>query len=76
MTYGVGVSSNITRASIRAIFSAMNRLGLGVKFPITWTKTSDYAPTKYYDMNGDEIVLNTGKTYIAVAQAGTKPSFE
>ncbi len=30
-TYGVGVSSNITRASVRAIFSAMNRLGLGVK---------------------------------------------
>ncbi len=26
VTYGVGVSSNITRASIRAIFSAMNRL--------------------------------------------------
>ena len=25
-TYGVGVSSNITRASIRAIFSAINRL--------------------------------------------------
>ncbi|MFA9464324.1 MAG: 2-isopropylmalate synthase [Velocimicrobium sp.] len=25
--YGVGVSSNITRASVRAIFSAMNRLG-------------------------------------------------
>lgn len=25
-TYGVGVSSNITRASIRALFSAMNRL--------------------------------------------------
>ena len=48
----------------------------GKVIPITWTKTSDYAPTKYYDMNGDEIVLNTGKTYIAVAQAGTKPSFE
>ncbi len=27
-TYGVGVSSNITRASIRAMFSALNRLGL------------------------------------------------
>ncbi len=27
-TYGVGVSSNITRASIRAIFSALNRLEL------------------------------------------------
>ncbi|MCR4704467.1 MAG: 2-isopropylmalate synthase [Lachnospiraceae bacterium] len=28
VTYGVGVSSNITRASIRAIFSAVNRLNL------------------------------------------------
>ena len=26
VTYGVGVSSNITRASIRAIFSAVNRI--------------------------------------------------
>lgn len=31
VTYGVGVSSNITRASVRAIFSAVNRLGLGQK---------------------------------------------
>lgn len=31
VTYGVGVSSNITRASVRAIFSAINRLSLGVK---------------------------------------------
>ena len=31
VTYGVGVSSNITRASIRAIFSAVNRLDLGKK---------------------------------------------
>jgi 2-isopropylmalate synthase len=29
ITYGVGVSSNITRASVRAIFSALNRLQLG-----------------------------------------------
>ncbi len=29
VTYGVGVSSNITRASVRAIFSAVNRLELG-----------------------------------------------
>ncbi len=28
VTYGVGESSNITRASVRAIFSALNRLGL------------------------------------------------
>ena len=25
-TYGVGISSNITRASVRAMFSALNRL--------------------------------------------------
>lgn len=31
VTYGVGVSSNITRASVRAIFSAINRLGIGEK---------------------------------------------
>lgn len=31
VTYGVGVSSNITRASVRAIFSAINRLELGKK---------------------------------------------
>ena len=30
-THGVGVSSNITRVSVRAIFSAINRLGLGEK---------------------------------------------
>ena len=29
VNYGVVVSSNITRASVRAIFSAINRLGLG-----------------------------------------------
>ncbi len=29
VTYGVGVSSNITRASVRALFSAINRLELG-----------------------------------------------
>lgn len=31
ITYGVGVSSNITRASIRGIFSGLNRLGLGAR---------------------------------------------
>ncbi|MDR2044757.1 MAG: 2-isopropylmalate synthase [Clostridium sp.] len=29
VTYGAGVSSDITRAAMRAIFSAVNRLGLG-----------------------------------------------
>lgn len=31
VTYGVGISSNITRASVRAIFSAMNRLNLAAE---------------------------------------------
>ncbi|HHT98137.1 MAG TPA: 2-isopropylmalate synthase [Clostridiales bacterium] len=31
VTYGVGLSSNITRASIRAIFSSINRLGIEKK---------------------------------------------
>lgn len=31
VTYGVGVSSNITRASVRALFCAVNRLGLADK---------------------------------------------
>ncbi len=37
---------------------------------VTWRKTTDYEPTRYYDDNGNEIQLNTGKTYIAIAQAG------
>lgn len=37
---------------------------------ITWKKASDYAPTKYYDDNGNEIQLNPGKTFIAIAQDG------
>ncbi len=40
---------------------------------ITWKKTGDYTPTKYYDDAGNEIKLNTGKTYIAIAQKGRKP---
>lgn len=42
---------------------------------ITWKKTTDYQVTKYYDDNGNEIQFNTGKTYIAVAQAGKAVKF-
>ncbi len=48
----------------------------GKVIPIVWTKLSDYEPTRYYDENGKEIILNTGKTYIAIAQNGTTPVFE
>lgn len=44
--------------------------GRGIK--ITWTKESDYAPTRYFDEDGNEIQINTGHTYIAIAQEGRK----
>lgn len=47
----------------------------GKAIHIRWVKTSDYEPTRYYDDNGNEIQLNTGKTYIAVAQAGKSVKF-
>jgi len=35
--------------------------------PITWEKKSDTEPTRYFDAKtGEEIMLNTGKTYIAI----------
>lgn len=37
---------------------------------ITWKKDSDYSPTRYYDDDGNEIQMNTGKTYIGIAQDG------
>ncbi len=36
----------------------------GKAIPITWTKVSETDRTIFYDMNGKEIILNTGKTYI------------
>lgn len=40
----------------------------GKAIHVTWSKTSDYGPTKYYDDDGNEVVFNTGKTYIAVVE--------
>lgn len=37
---------------------------------VTWKKTSDYEATKYYDDNGKEIEINTGKTMICIVQEG------
>lgn len=31
---------------------------------VSWEKTSMTSPTRYYDMDGNEITLNTGKTYV------------
>lgn len=33
---------------------------------VTWEKISDYGATKFYDDNGKEVLLNTGKTMILI----------
>ena len=40
----------------------------GKAIPVTWEKTTDFGPTKYFDQDGNEINLNTGKTFICIIQ--------
>lgn len=53
-------------------FKLLNQSGVGYyitggnAIPVTWGKANDVSATKFYDMDGEEIVLNTGKTYIAL----------
>ena len=37
----------------------------GKAIPVTWEKKSELDITRFYDKDGNEITLNTGKTYIA-----------
>ena len=37
---------------------------------VTWEKTSDYGATRYYDDDGNEIRLNTGKTMVCILEEG------
>lgn len=48
----------------------------GKAIHIRWAKYDDYKPTVYYDDFGNEIQLNEGRTYIAIAQKGTAPVFQ
>ena len=48
----------------------------GKAIPVRWEKTSDYGATRFYDVKGNEIEINTGKTYIAIIQEGTEPKFQ
>ena len=43
----------------------------GKAIHVTWQKTADYSSTVYYDDNGNEIELNTGKTMICILKDGT-----
>ena len=42
----------------------------GKAIHVTWKKTADYEPTKYYDDNGNEVEFNTGKTMICIVEDG------
>ena len=33
---------------------------------MTWTKPDECTKTRFFDASGNEIVVNTGKTYIAI----------
>ncbi|MBO4697514.1 MAG: DUF3048 domain-containing protein [Lachnospiraceae bacterium] len=44
----------------------------GKAVPIKWSKSGDYEPTKFHYENGEEIVLNTGKTWICVVREQDK----
>ncbi len=63
-------------------FQVHDRKGQGYYFtqgkgiPITWTKTTDFGATRYYDMSGKEITLNTGKTMICVIRDNNKVIFQ
>lgn len=43
---------------------------------INWVKESDYGATRYYDDNGNEITLNTGKTMILIVEDGDSFHYE
>ncbi len=43
---------------------------------INWKKESDYGATKYYDDNGNEIQLNTGKTMICIVKDGSQFGYD
>lgn len=38
----------------------------GKAIPITWSKSSHYDPTQYYTESGEQLEMNTGKTWISV----------
>ncbi|MBO4980751.1 MAG: DUF3048 domain-containing protein [Lachnospiraceae bacterium] len=56
-------------------FNILNQTGSGYyitggkAIPVTWEKNDAVDPTKFYDSNGTEITLNTGRTYIALVSS-------
>jgi hypothetical protein len=52
----------------------------GAAVPIHWIKDTEFGVTRYYDGDGEEIILNQGKTWICIigitAKAGPNVEFE
>ena len=42
---------------------------------VNWKKSSDYGATRYYDDDGNEVLLNTGKTMICIVLEGSNFTF-
>lgn len=42
---------------------------------VTWEKIGDFGATRYFDDNGNEITLNTGKTMVLIIEEGDRFSF-
>ena len=38
----------------------------GKAIPIGWEKEGEFGPTRYYDLNGREVVLNQGQTWVCI----------
>lgn len=58
---------NVGRLSIDIIGSGKGYyITNGKSIDITWEKPSEKSKTKYYDENGEEIILNVGQTWIQV----------
>ena len=43
---------------------------------MNWEKGGDYEPTTFYDDNGNEIELNTGKTMICIVPEGKEFGYD
>ena len=38
----------------------------GKSIEITWKRADNFSPAKYFDADGNEIVLNQGKTWVCI----------
>jgi len=48
----------------------------GKCIPVKWSKADDISYTHFYDLEGNEIKINTGKTYIAIVPEEDFPNVE